>query len=35
MNEIIPLKVENLCKCFSFWDFELTWKKENGLKTIL
>lgn len=32
MNEIIPLKVENLCKCFSFWDFEFNMEKRKRIE---
>lgn len=32
MNEIISLEVENLCKCFSFWDFEFNMEKRKRIE---
>lgn len=32
MNEIIPLEVANLCKCFRFWDFENNMEKRRRIE---
>lgn len=32
MNEIIPLEVAKLCKCFRFWDFENNMEKRKRIE---
>ena len=32
MNEIIPLEVVNLCRCFHFWDFEFNLEKRKRIE---
>lgn len=32
MNEIIPLEVANICRCFRFWDFEFNIEKRKRIE---